>query len=153
MKTLLKTALCATLLFQFSLLRAQTAPDFTKHQTEKPKLFERIPSRFAIVTSAFEKIFSFSVNEKVVIPLGANTFLEGTVSDKVQQSPEVMSVNIIASNYQGALFTISRIAIPGQPVAYTGRLLGKKYDDAFDMKMLGKELVFARQKQSSLVAE
>ena len=153
MKTLLKTALFVILVLQYTVLNAQALPEFNKIQPEKAKLFERIPSRFAVVSSAFEKIFSFKLNEKVVLPLGTNTFLEGTVTEKVQQSPEVTSVNIIASNYQGALFTISRIAIPGQPVTYTGRLVSLKHGDAFMMTMQGKELVFAKQKQSSLVAE
>ena len=153
MKTLLKTALSLLLVLQFSILSAQALPEFTKQQPEKTKLFERIPTRFAVVTSAFEKIFSFKVNEKVVLPLGANTFLEGTVTEKVQQSAQVTSVNIIASNYQGALFTISRIAITGQPVTYTGRLVSMKHGDAFTLSMQGNELVFAKQKQSGLVAE
>jgi hypothetical protein len=155
MKTILQSGLFIALLFLFSSLRSQTLPELTRQQPEKEKakLFERIPSRFAIGSSAFEKIFSFRINEKVVLPLGAGSFLEGTVTEKVQQSPEVTSINIIASNYQGALFTISRIAIAGQPVSYAGRLVSIKHGDAFMMTMQGKELVFAKQKQSSLVAE
>lgn len=153
MKHLLIIALSFALIFQFSEASAQDLPEFTKLQPEKTKLFDRIPAKFSVVSTAFERIFNFKVNEKVTLPLGADNFLEGTVTEKVRRSEEVTSINIIASNYQGALFTISRIAQPGKPVSYTGRLVSMKHGDAFMMTMQGNELVFAKQKQSSLVAE
>lgn len=155
MKTVQFIAVCIFCMFQNNLLSAQESAirEFSKIQPEKSKIFQRMPSRFSVYATAMEKLFSLQQNSKVVIPLDGTSFFEGTVLEKVQQNEQVTSINISSSNFDGALLTLSRRSIPGQPVTYIGRVVSMKHGDAFTMTMQGDEIVFTKQQQSLTVAE
>ncbi|MEO6915135.1 MAG: hypothetical protein ABI151_05295 [Chitinophagaceae bacterium] len=153
MKTIQLFGLSIILMLQGAVLSAQDLPEFTKLQTEKTRVFDRVPSKFSVYAVAMDRLFSLKANSKVVIPLDGSNFIEGTVLEVVQHNEQVTSINISASNFDGAMLTLSRKTIPGQPVTYVGRLISMKHGDAFMMTMQGSEIVFSKQQQSLTVAE
>lgn len=140
-------------LLQFQTLSAQNLAEFSRVKAEKPKIFEQLPSKFSLNLQAIEKIFSFKANDKVVLPVSATRFIEGTVLEKVQRSEELTSMNITSSNFDGAMLTLSRITRAGEAVRYIGRLVSMKSGDAYMITIQGNALTFSKQKQSLLVAE
>jgi hypothetical protein len=153
MKQFYLAGLSLVLIFGFQELSAQNLAEFSQEKAEKAKLFDRIPSKFSIYTSALDKLFLSKVNSKIVLPVDGTNFFEGTISEKVQRNDQVVSINIKSSNFDGAMLTLSRISRPGQPVSYSGRLMSINHGDAFVLLTHGDETLFLKQRQSSLVVE
>ena len=134
MKKLYACAYAITLLF-FYTTRAQVSPPLNQHVADKPLLFSSLPEKLDCNLEEVDKLFMSSPSQKLQIRLNNQLHLEGTVTEKIYKSQEVLTINFRVSNYNDALFTISRI-IQNGTIRYSGRITSR---DNGDVLMLVKE--------------
>ena len=86
--------------------KAQEPIPVKQHITDKPFLFSQLPDRSDCITDELIQLFQAEPSSSIVIHLPGNRVLRGVITEKVQRSPGITSVNIKLSNYPGALFNI-----------------------------------------------
>jgi hypothetical protein len=125
------------------------------HQTlpVKPSLFGQLPQKCSISNAAVEKIFSGESSGTLRIPFGDNFFFEGRVLDKVQKNANAVTVNIRLSNYDNALFTISKVFTGDGSISYRGRIVNINYGDVLILEKENNQLYITKEKQSLFLVE
>ena len=121
--------------------------------SQKPALFSRFPETFSISTLAIQKIFTGESTGFIKIPAEEYGYLEGYMLEKVRKSSALISINIRLTNFDGALFTISKITNPEGAVTYTGRIVHRSYDDALTMVHTDDKIMMRKEKQSLFLVE
>ena len=120
---------------------------------EKPSLFSGLPEEFQISSQAIEKIFTGTSTGYIKISLENHGYFEGYVMEKVKRSTTVTTVNIRLTNYDGALFTLSKITSPGEKESYVGRIIHPHYGDALLAVNIHEKIMMKKEKQSLLLVE
>ena len=134
-------------------LTAQVKAPINEHPTDKPSGFTALPQQFSISRLYLDELFSVSSSAKVRLPIEHNTFLEGIVLERVQKSATIITVNIRLSDYNEALFTISRQTKNNGTVQYTGRIINIRYADMMVLKDDNHALYLVKDKQSLFLTE
>jgi len=134
-------------------LTAQVKAPLNSIQAEKPLLFTDLPQKFSVSILAIEKIFAGSSSGNVKIPIDNNRIIQGVISEKLQRSKQLTTINIRLPQYQQALFTISKITGENQKVNYTGRIIHIDYGDVLLLKQENQQLFMLKEKQSLLLVE
>jgi hypothetical protein len=111
------------------LLTAQAAIPVKSTNPEKPMIFSGLPEKFDFAASTLKQLFTLSIKESVAIPLSHNIVFKGTVVAKVQRNENVLSVNILSTNFPGTLLNISLIHQPNQPERIIGRFMNPASGD------------------------
>jgi hypothetical protein len=136
----------------FFYAQAQISPPTRKLLPDKPSLFSKLPELFEVSSLFMEKLFAGPDSGTVRIPIG-NNFFEGSITEKIQQNPHAVSINIRSSNFDGALLSISRITYGDFSVKYIGRIVSIHYGDVFLIEQQNNTLYFKRQQQSIVITE
>ena len=97
-------------------------------QSDKPLLLSQFPDKSECNVSALKNMFSSRSNDNVSIELGKLVFT-GQIIEKVQQSPQVLSMNIRSSNISGAVFNLSVITMPDNTQKFIGQIINPKAGD------------------------
>jgi hypothetical protein len=95
---------------------------------DKPLQFSQFPDKSECNVASLKNIFSSRSNDNISLQLGKFQFT-GQVIEKVQQSPQVLSMNIRSSNFSGAIFNISIITMPDNSQKLTGQIINPKSGD------------------------
>jgi hypothetical protein len=140
-------------LFCFGKASAQPPVQSETESQAKPDLFVRLPEKFNIHLDALKQIFSYEINQKISIQVNEHFALSGTITDKVQRSSGVISVNIKVDNFAGALFNLSLFNNPDGSQSISGRILHPRFRDALILKNQNNQYYFIRQEQRRLIAE
>src|SRR6478735_1456938 len=90
------------------LLSAQTGPSAKSINPEKPMIFSGLPERFECNKTVLQQVFAASLNDEISIPLTRGVTFRGSVAARVQRNPNVLSINVLSSNFPGTLLNISR---------------------------------------------
>ena len=130
-----------------------TQPPVPAILPEKPALFSGFPETFSISTLAIQKIFTGESTGFIKIPANDYGYLEGYVLEKVRRSSNLMSINIRLTNFDGALFTISKITDPEGKATYTGRIVHRSYSDVLTMIQTDDKIMMRKDKQSLFLVE
>jgi hypothetical protein len=125
----------AIILLSFYTVHAQVTPPLNQHVADKPLLFSSLPEKLECNLEEIDRLFMSAPSQKLQIRLNNQLQLDGTITEKVYKSQEVLTINFKVSNYSDALFTISRI-IQNGTIRYSGRITSR---DNGDMLMLVKE--------------
>jgi hypothetical protein len=120
---------------------------------EKPALFSDFPETFSISTLAIQKIFTGESTGFIKIPANEYGYLEGYVLEKVRRSSNLISINIRVTNYDGALFTVSKISSQDGKVTYTGRIVHRNYNDVLTLIQTDEKIMMRKEKQSLFLVE
>jgi len=119
----------------------------------KPLLFARLPEQCSISTVAIQKIFGGTSGGFIKIPAEGYGYFEGYIIEKVWKSSAVININIKLTNYDGALFTISRIKGKDEKESFTGRIVHRNYDDVLLLVQDNEKLYLKKEKQSFILTE
>ncbi len=119
----------------------------------KPLLFGHLPDHTAISLLQLEQLFNSVPSQHIKIPMGAGSALEGVIAEKVVRNRNVTSVTIQCINYDGALFTISKITAGNATDAYVGRVVNIRYGDVLLLTRQNDQYMLSKQKQSLVVVE
>ena len=120
--------------------------------SSKPLLFASLPQRLECNLEEIDKLFMSEPDQKLQLQLNNHLQLDGVVSEKVQRSPEVISINFKTINYGGALFNISRI-IQNGTIRYTGRIVNKDNGDVLMMIKDKEKYYFTKSPQQFTMVE
>ena len=137
--------------FSFNLTAQVTAP-LNQQVERKPFLFAALPDTITVNRNSIEKLFSSTASGDVKIAVESNKSFEGKILERVWRSESVTTLNITLTNYQEALFTISRIN-DQQGEKYIGRIVNKRFDDVLILVNEGELLFLVKQKQSLFLTE
>lgn len=119
---------------------------------EKPKLFNNLPDKFTVGKLFLQQLFSGNIST-ISLPAANGEPLQGEVIERVQKNPNVMSINIKLSNYDGALFNVSRIILSDLSVSYVGRVINIKNGDILLLNRENDQFYFTKEKQSLVTVE
>lgn len=119
---------------------------------EKPKLFNNLPEKFTVGKLFLQQLFAGEINS-ISIPVSNGALLQGEVVERVQKNPNVMSINIKLTNYDNALFNVSRIILSDLSVSYTGRVINIKNGDVLLLNRENEQFYLTKEKQSLVTVE
>ncbi|RYG04664.1 MAG: hypothetical protein EOO02_05600 [Chitinophagaceae bacterium] len=155
MKTIQRLLFLA-LIYQFmpSALVAQPGrPTRSTTPETKPFIFSRLPQKFEISTKTLKNIFNLNLNDEISLPLPGGNAFNGKVSSKVQRDENVLSVNIISSNFPGTLLNISLITHSDKSEKMIGRFLNPRSGDVMLIEKENERYVISKDLQKYVMAE
>jgi hypothetical protein len=155
LKSMIRCFIAGTLCVLFSIGKTSAQPP-VQSQTEqqfKPELFVRLPEKLACDFNALKKIFSYNINDKISLRLNEHLLLAGIITDKVERSSGVTSVNVKVDNFTGALFNLSLFNNPDGSQSISGRIVHPRFRDALILKNQNNQYYFTRQDQRRVIAE
>lgn len=143
---------CMAVLLCANHARSQASPPLNQHVSDKPLLFTSLPQKLECNLEEIDRLFTSEQSQKMHLQLNNQLILEGVIAEKVQRSPEVLSINFKAINYGGALFNISRIIQHGT-IRYTGRIVNKDNGDVLMMVKDNEKYYFTKLSQRLTMVE
>ncbi len=152
MKNLYALAYMSMLLLCAYNVHAQVSPPVNQHVADKPLLFASLPQKFECNLEEVDRLFMAEPSQKILLQLNSQLRLDGMVSEKVQPSPEVLTINFKPNNYKGAIFNISRI-IQNGTIRYVGRIVSKENGDVLTMVKENEKYYFTKQAQKFTMVE
>ncbi len=146
MKTIRKL-LFLVILHQFTspVLMAQRGIPLKSSSPEKSFLFTKLPQKFECSYSALAKLFEASENDDVVVPLTSGNSFKGTVITKRRQDENVSTINILSSNYAGAMLSLSMISQAGIKPEFIGRILNPNNGDVLMIQRDGEKYFVTKE--------
>jgi hypothetical protein len=120
---------------------------------DKPILFGNLPEQLSIPAITIQKIFAGSSTGFIRIPAEEYGYLEGYIIEKVSKSSSVITINIRLTNYDQALFTISRIIGKDQKENFIGRIVHRNYSDVLLLIQENEKIYLRKEKQSLFLVE
>lgn len=157
MKRILLIALLAALYFSVNPVAAQRlTPDKIvapkQVLVEKPKIFHRLPEKLSVKKVLLDDLF-LTRQSAVNITMGNGIVFEGTILEKVQKNPNVVSINIRVNNYDSSLLNISRITQSDLSVSYIARVINITKGDVLLLKKENDQFYFVKEKRSLIAVE
>ena len=147
------TLVCmATVLLCSSLARSQNTPPINQQVADKPLLFSSLPQKLECNLEEIDRLFMSEPSQKLQLNLSSHLRLDGVVAEKIQSTPEVLSVNFRVTNYGGSLFNISRI-IQNGTIRYSGRIVNKENGDVLMMVKDNEKYYFTKMSQKFTMVE
>jgi hypothetical protein len=154
MKTVQKLLFLVLILQTASVsLSAQTAAPVKSLNPEKPLIFSGLPERFESNATVFRQLFGASLNDQVSISLTRNITFRGTIAARVQRDPNVLSVNVLSSNFPGTLLNISLITNPDKTEKIIGRFLNPRNGDVLVIDQQNERLFISKDSQKFIMTE
>ena len=121
----------------------------------KPERFQKIPKDkpFGIDQVQLHQLMLLDLREHVTLKCAADYTFQGTVTEKRNESPEVLTMVMRASEDENLLFTLSRITIEGKMI-FRGLIIHPNNSDALLLEPddSGKH-VWKPVKKSTLIAD
>lgn len=157
MKNLRTPVLCTCLMLfgLFSMAQVQKIP-INEPDYNKPKLFSNLPDKISFNPDGFLGLMnkqpgvaiSASLSDKQQIPF------EGTVVSSVTGNEgKMQSVVIKSTNYNGAIFSMSKVTNDDGSVTFNGRLISFKHGDAFVLQKTEGHYMLIKKNYYDLVNE
>lgn len=143
---------CMALLLCADKAISQSTPPLNQPASNKPLLFASLPQKLECNLEEIDKLFMSEPDQKLQLQLNNYLQLDGFVAEKIQRSPEVLSINFRSMNYSGALFNISRI-IQNGTIRYTGRIVNKDNGDVLMMVKDKDKYYFTKSPQQFTMVE
>lgn len=146
------TVACMAVLLYASSVKSQVTPPVNQQVADKPLLFSSLPQKLECNLEEVDRLFMSEPAQKLQLHLNNYMQLDGIVVEKVQRTPEVLSVNFKMVNFSGALFNISRI-IQNGTIRYSGRIINKENGDVLMMVKENEKYYFTKMSQRYTMVE
>ena len=134
-------------------LTAQASIPVKSTNPEKPMIFSGLPERFEFSASVLRHLFTLPLNEDISVSLSRNFVFKGTVAAKVQRNVNVLSVNILSTNFPGTLLNLSLIRQPGQSEKIIGRFLNPRSGDVLIIEQQNDRFYITRDLQKFVMTD
>jgi hypothetical protein len=131
---------------------AQRPVAVKQHLPDKPLQFSSLPDKFECSLPILEKAASSRAAEKVSLQFGKFVFT-GDVMERVQQSPDVVSINIRSTNFPGALFNISVQTQPDNTQVIRGCVINPQSGDVLILTQENNRYYLQKQSQKFFMTE
>jgi hypothetical protein len=135
MKNLYATGFLVVLLCAAVALNAQEPVTVRQHIPDKPQLFAALPELFECVPPNLERLSHSRTTDTITLQFGKLLFI-GEIIERVQQTPQVESINIRSHNYPGAMLNLSVFTDNNNTQKIVGRII---HPDSGDVLILDQE--------------
>lgn len=140
-------------LLSVSSATAQQAIQVQQHRTVHPAVFHRFPNSFEVDQWQLLKAFSAGIGDTVRIQLSKKHAFSGVVTDKVQQSPSLLTLNIRGLQFEGAMMHISHNTASDVEQTIRARILHPKKGDVMVLEQEEGKYLFRKEEQQFFLAE
>lgn len=130
-------------------VNAQESPWLRKVTVEKPALFSRMNSKVSVRTLELLNVFKLKDGAKARIYVSPDFIIDGITIFSRQVNPDLHTVQIRCTNFNGALLTMSRLKEADETYSYIGRILHTESGDCFLLEQ-NKEGQYFFQKEKSI---
>ncbi len=123
-----------TLLFTLICLvsAAQNSP--VNEPVDKPKLFQDLPERLPVQTSALESFLNKPIGQGAAIQLGNQFVLQGQIVSAANKfNNSVQSSVIRSSNREGACFSFTKVVNQDGTIIWKGRIISMMHGDGYEI--------------------
>lgn len=151
MKNLCAAGLLVVCIFAFQSISAQLQP-VTQKPVQKAFTLAQLPEKLECNSSLLQKLSAIRKSENISLPLG-NFEFAGQVTDKVQRSAGVVSMNIRSTNFPGALFTLSVITEADNTQKLVGRIINPQSDEVLILTEENNKYFLVKQARNLFMTE
>jgi lipoprotein-anchoring transpeptidase ErfK/SrfK len=120
---------------------------------DKPPIFVQFPGESDIQITDLRQIIRAATSSTVILPLSSGNYLKGTITEKIQRSPNLVSVNVQLVNYPGALMTISLLTREDRTEKISGRVVHPQAGDVLLLVQDGARYYFEKKQQKYFMTE
>jgi hypothetical protein len=156
MKNLRTAILCASMALVSLCATAQKAIPINEPDYNKPNLFANLPGYIPVSIDAISSALNSPVGATVSITLSNELrfVIEGQVVSAVSKYENTMqSVVIRSTNFNGAVFTLTRTYAQDGSRKYTGRIVSLQHGDLYELQSRDGQFVLVKRKFYDLVNE
>jgi len=140
------TGVLFSLLFNFSANAQQQS-------NKESLLFAQAPDRVNCNPAILDQVFRVKNSSRVTLNISEQLSLTGEVTEQIAVSNDTQIINIRCSNYNNALFTLTRIREANQPERFIGRIIHPKSNDAYVLVNENGGYQFKKQTLSQMMAQ
>lgn len=140
-------------LLSLSTATAQQAIQVQQHRTVHPAVFQQFPNSFEVDQSQLLKAFSARIGDTVSIQLSKKHAFSGVVTDKVQQTSSLLTLNIRGLQFAGAMMHISQNTATDVEQPVRARILHPKKGDVMTLVLEENKYFFRKEEQQFFLAE
>lgn len=151
MKNLCTAGLLVVCIFAFQSINAQLQP-VTQKPVQKALTLTQLPDKLECNSSLLKKLSAIRKSENISLPLG-NFEFAGQVTDKIQRSAGVVSMNIRSTNFPGALFTLSVITDADNTQKLVGRIINPQSDEVLVLTEENNKYFLVKQARNLFMTE
>jgi len=101
----------------------QAEPQFRQVAPSKPALFARFSARTECNSKEVQRLCSARMADAISIQLNNEITLTGEVTDRLQHSDSISTINLRVAEYDGALLNITIHTLPNKTTRISGRLI------------------------------
>ena len=129
-------------------------PVHVKQQTpDKPYIFSQLPDRSICGPAELQELFRSNSSTSISIHLSGGKLLRGVITEKIERSPGITSINIKLSDYPGALFNLSSYTQPGQSPVIKGRIIHPQAGDVLVLSLENDQYLLQKKAQKFFMTE
>ncbi|MGN6421418.1 MAG: hypothetical protein ACTHMC_28145 [Pseudobacter sp.] len=133
--------------------KAQQAITVKQHHTPKPAVFTKFPGKFEVDLTPFRKAFASDISDTVSIRLSAHHSFRGVITDKVQHSPTLRTLNIKSAEFSGAMMFISLNTATDAEQPVNIRILHPRKADVMVLTQEAGKYFLVKEEQQFFLAE
>ncbi len=122
-------------------------PDYSK-----PNLFNDLPRRMKLQTTALENLFALPVGSFIKTAIASDFIFQGTIVSKAAEAG-VQSVIVKSTNRAGATLTFTKVKKDDGSFSYLGRIMSLKNGDAYEIVSEDGKYVLEKKGLYDLVSE
>lgn len=123
----------------------------------KPKLFQNLPDTIPMDVATLNNLFRTDEGKSVNVNLGkkesAFQFEGSVLSKETDNNNNVNAVVVRSSNYNGACFTITKVANTDKTEHYVGRIVNFQYGDLYELKLVNNTYQLIKRNFYELINE
>lgn len=124
-----------------------------QHIPDKPLLFAKTPDKLECDPGQLQQIFAAAIHDTITVRFSRHFTFKGIVSEKVQQSTELLSVNVQSLNFPGALLNISLLTLPHTTQQIRGRIIHPQRGDVLQLTRENDKYFLVKRSQKFFLAE
>jgi hypothetical protein len=132
---------------------AQQAIQVQQRRTIHPAVFQQFPNSFEVDQLQLRKVFSASIGDTLRIRLSPKHHFAGVVTDKVQPSPNLLTLNIRGLQFEGAMMHLSYDTSQEVEQALRARILHPRKGDVMVLVLENNKYLFRKEEQQFFLAE
>ena len=132
-------------------VNAQDLPPVNRATVLKPLLFNRFPAKSLLNPEALQSIF-LAKNHFHALEIGDQQ-LQAEMITRVQQNPNVESINFRIPDFPGALLTISRVKLNDGSTKFNGHLVSRDNGDVLTLIEENGKYYFIKEEQRLVMTE
>ena len=153
MKNLAKGIICLSVFFIAIQANAQTLP-VREPEMNRPSMFLDLPQKIEVPLINLSILLQSEMGKPVTFPFTENVIFQGVVTSLASSDDNsVKSVVIKSTNFNGAVFSFSRIIKEDGVSTYVGRILSFQHGDAYEINMENGRYYFVKKSFYDLVNE